>query len=760
MKNIIELFRQKLEFKILALIILILLMSFGTIYYFVSSQERKDLIEKEREKAAFIAGTVHMTLDKDMMAFRADLVRFLMDDIKQMPGIIRLQIVRGDGPYLGEGRGREVAFQDFKTLDDVHQRIKGLYRPEWEVNHSTETAIAEGSDNPGFQEYFEKMIVKLNQPNALSKGEKAIRDEGSEDYSYFEEVNGVETITYLRPLPNFPKCALCHSVDHKLRGILMITTSMEGVNIQVQKSQRLLLTGSLLTVLIVALLLGFMIRRVALRPLTEVVERVKDIAEGGGDLTRRIHVGYKDEIGSVAYWVNVFMEKLHHVVSQVSKTSQQVSATSQEILEGTQGISDGTTVQANAVKATSDASEEMNASIKEIADRTESLSGLTQESAAATLQMSVSIDEIANSAASLSSLVEDSTGSILELSSAIKQIDENAESLANSASETATSMVQMDASIKQIRSNVHGTVEISKGVADDADRGLQAVEQTGSWINQVQQNSQQIETVLRKLKTRTENIGKILKVIDEVADQTNLLALNAAIIAAQAGEHGKGFSVVAQEIKELADRTALSTHEIHNIINELQDESNNVVETIQRGSRSIEEGVRLSREATEALNKIHDSSLESTEKIQEIAVTTDEQTVSIRRVTEAMQTVNGMAQDIRNATREQSKGSGAIIAATDKIRDIAVKVKAATQEQSLGNKQIRDIVDRVNRMVKDISLTTGKQTREGESIVKAIERIHTVVLQNTEVIGTLSSAVRKLLEQARLLSAEIEKFKV
>jgi methyl-accepting chemotaxis protein len=760
MHRLIEFLNKRLELKILALIILILVASFTIIYYRISAKERENLISKEREKSALIADTIHQTLDKDMMAFRADLVRFLMEDIHGLPGIVRLQIVRGDGAYLGDGRGKEQAFQDFKTLEDVRKRITVLYRPEWETNHPKKNMMAPGSDDPRFQEYFKTMIAELSKPGVLANEEKAIRDEGKLDDSYFETVNGAETMTYLRPLPNFPKCALCHGAEHKLRGILMITTSMEGVNLEVQNSQKQLLTLSSITVIILVLLLRAMMKRVVLKPLVEVTERVKDIAEGGGDLTRRITVTYQDEIGAVARWVNVFMEKLHYIMSQVSRTSGQVSTVSQNVLAGTREISDGAKVQMNAVQTTSITTEEMNTSIKAIADRAESLSALTQESAIAILQMSASIDEIAKSSAVLSALVEDTTSSILELSSSVKQIDSNVESLSGAASDSATSMIQMDASIKQIRGNVHDTVRLSKGVTEDAERGRRAVESTVMGINRIQEYSRQVEAVIQSLRARTENIGTILNVIDEVAEQTNLLALNAAIIAAQAGEHGKGFAVVAQEIKELADRTATSTKEIHDIINDLQEESKNAVHAIQRGTQSVEEGVKLSKEAMEALNKILDSSMKSTERIQEIARTTDEQTKGVKYVTEAMQRVNDMVQQIGKATHEQSKGSGIIISNTDKVKEIAIKVKAATQEQALGNKQINEIVERVNRMVKEIAETTGKQAEESGSILKAIERIHAVVQQNVTIISNVSQAVEELIKQAKILSTEIEKFKL
>jgi methyl-accepting chemotaxis protein len=139
--------------------------------------------------------------------------------------------------------------------------------------------------------------------------------------------------------------------------------------------------------------------------------------------------------------------------------------------------------------------------------------------------------------------------------------------------------------------------------------------------------------VVRRLQRRTEDIGTILVVIDEVAEQTNLLALNAAIIAAQAGEHGKGFAVVAGEIKELAERTATSTKEIHDIIAALQVEGATAVQAIADGATRVEEGVRLSGTAKVALDRILESAKDSSRRIMQIAQETDQQITGVQRST-------------------------------------------------------------------------------------------------------------------------------
>ncbi|HTN44021.1 MAG TPA: HAMP domain-containing methyl-accepting chemotaxis protein [Nitrospiria bacterium] len=760
MKSIYHFINRRLEFKILALILFILVISFSGIFFIISSKERQSFVEDERLKSKLVADTIHEALDRDMMAFRADIVRFLMEDMKKLEGIKRIQIVRGDAPYVGEGRGRDEGFMDFKTLNDVKQRVTTLYRPEWERDHADlKSNVASGTDRKAFKEYFSKIVQSLNNTNLTTKEEEALK-RGMLDTTYFEEIDGVPVMTYLRPLPNFPKCALCHGTGYSIRGILMISTSMEGVNAALKQSQRNLSLAFVGTVLVLVYLLRSMIKRIVLAPVNTVGGRVKEIAEGGGDLTARIEVNYQDEIGGMARWFNRFVEKLHHIMAQVSRIAKQVKTVSQQVFTGTRQMTEGGEVQIRAIESTGVAVEAVNVSINKVATNAASLSALAEESAVAILQMSSSIDEIARSAAVLSSTVEDTTASILEMSSSSKQIDENVSSLNAAAEETASSMVQMDSSIKQIRSNVMDTVQISKEVTEDAERGRRATELTIQGIHKIQVSSQQVNDVIVNLKARTESIGKILNVIGEVAEQTNLLALNAAIIAAQAGEHGKSFSVVAQEIKELADRTATSTKEIHDIIRSLQDESKNAVLAINHRTKSVEEGVHLAGEAGEALNKILSSSQQSTRRIQEIAKATDEQTNGVKRVWDSMHHITEMVQQIVHATHEQFKGSELMIGAIEKMKDIAAKVKHATQEQSIGNRQINELVERVANQVKEIAQATGQQVNESAKILKALGVIKPVVEQNMAAIGNVGKAIEELLKQSTQLSGEVEKFKL
>ena len=162
--------------------------------------------------------------------------------------------------------------------------------------------------------------------------------------------------------------------------------------------------------------------------------------------------------------------------------------------------------------------------------------------------------------------------------SSISEVDQNVVYLTNFVTDTSSSMVEMSASIAQVEANAARSYDLALAVADAAESGMKAVRETIDGMEQIRQSVVEANAVVSRLGDRSVAIGKILNVIEDVAEQTNLLALNAAILAAQAGEYGKGFSVVAAEIRELSERTASSTRDIANLIRAVQDEVENALQ--------------------------------------------------------------------------------------------------------------------------------------------------------------------------------------
>jgi methyl-accepting chemotaxis protein len=174
--------------------------------------------------------------------------------------------------------------------------------------------------------------------------------------------------------------------------------------------------------------------------------------------------------------------------------------------------------------------------------------------------------------------------SIEEMVRSVKQVSENTEALANAAEETSASMEQMASSLREVDTSAAEAVRLSESVVERAEIGRVKVHETIVGMEAIREATETAEEVIRNLHGRAVEIGAIVDVIDDVADETNLLALNAAIIAAQSGDHGRAFSVVADEIKDLAERVLASTKEIGGLIRSVQDEARKATEAIERGS--------------------------------------------------------------------------------------------------------------------------------------------------------------------------------
>ena len=264
--------------------------------------------------------------------------------------------------------------------------------------------------------------------------------------------------------------------------------------------------------------------------------------------------------------------------------------------------------------------------------------------------------------------MRETVASIEEMAYSIKEVAKNVDALSLTAEETSSTMNEMDVSIDQVQSNANETARLSEEVAQDAERGAEAILKTIGEIYRIKESSQEAVSVISNLGSRIDAIGQILNVIDDVAEQTNLLALNAAIIAAQAGEHGKGFAVVADEIKDLAERAGASTKEIADLIKTIQSESKNAIAAVERGAQNVDRGVEVSNEAERALKKILESSQKSTNMVRAIARATVEQAKGSKQVTDAIGRIAETVQQIAAATAQQARGSELIMKSGEKMR--------------------------------------------------------------------------------------------
>jgi len=407
-------------------------------------------------------------------------------------------------------------------------------------------------------------------------------------------------------------------------------------------------------------------------------------------------------------------------------------------------LGDGVGTQLSASEETARSIKDMTSALRDIAQHVEVLAASAEESSSSILEMTATNDEVAENIVELAGSVRETVSSIEEMAYSIKEVAKNIDALSLTAEETSSSMNQMDVSIDQVQSNANETARLSEEVAQDAEKGAEAILKTIGEIYRIKESSQEAVAVISNLGSRIDAIGQILNVIDDVAEQTNLLALNAAIIAAQAGEHGKGFAVVADEIKDLAERAGASTKEIADLIKTIQAESKNAINAVERGAHNVDRGVEVSNEAERALKKILESSQKSTNMVRAIARATVEQAKGSKQVTDAIGRIAETVQQIAAATAEQARGSELIMKSAEKMRTITQHVERSSQEQARGGRQITQAIENISNMVNQLNTSHRSQTRGNEQVVNAAGRIEEAARAQDLALRSLMGALEKI----------------
>jgi len=494
-----------------------------------------------------------------------------------------------------------------------------------------------------------------------------------------------------------------------------------------------------------------------LSPVKEIEKAAARIAEG--DLTFDIKVKSDDEIGSLVRNFKDSFRSLGSILQRIKGLSDRIMKVAENVERESKNVIKGAEIETEAINNISLSVTELNSAATEIADNTETLAASIEETSASMEEMASSIGSINENIHELHAAVESTSSSIEQLSATIKQVATNAEELASASEETLSAISEITSTIKEVEMSAKESAKLSEKVTSDAATlGMASIEKTIEGMRDIKSSVERTAELIRKLGGRSDEIGKILTVIDEVTDQTTLLALNAAILAAQAGEHGKGFSVVADEIKDLAERTAFSTQEIAALIQTVQSEVKSAVEAMQEGLSSVDEGFRLAREAGDALSKILESSKKSSEMAMSIERSTTEQSKAARLVTEAMERVKNMTEQIAKATSEQSKGILLIMKATEKIRDVSLQLTKATEEQAISSKQISQAMEIASDRSQQISRSLSEHKIGTRHILNTIDGIKGVPENNRTLAFKINNTLRELYKDTELLKAETERF--
>ena len=516
--------------------------------------------------------------------------------------------------------------------------------------------------------------------------------------------------------------------------------------------------GVTLLALAIAVGLAYLAARLIVRPMLDLARSAKLIAQG--DLTQRTAVTSGDEIGSLAETFNAMSGDLEKTITKLVRSQTQLKSVADTVGSSSRTVIERVDEQRSVLDDAYHSIDQLNGGVRKITDNVETLSASSEETSSSMLEMVASMEEVSRHADSLFTSVEETASATHQMVASINEVDQNVVYLTNFVTDTSSSMVEMSASIAEVEANAAKSYDVALSVADAAESGMKAVRETIEGMEQIRQAVTQSNSVIARLGDRSVAIGKILNVIDDVAEQTNLLALNAAILAAQAGEYGKGFSVVAAEIRELSERTASSTREIGSLIRSVQDEVQNALQSMTTGTKLVEQGVELTHEAGKALNNILDSASKASAMGKEIAAATREQAQGSETVTRSVERLQEMVKGINSATTQQAQGSNHILKAVESMREVTKYVRQAMVEQRSGSAMISAAAERMIDMIHEIFQVAAGQATESEKIVATMEQVRHIAESNRGSANEMRDAIALLSDALRSVDEEIRRFRV
>lgn len=442
-------------------------------------------------------------------------------------------------------------------------------------------------------------------------------------------------------------------------------------------------------------LMGNAAKDIAEHDLQSLLDATNSVAHG--DLTAQVEVKSIDVKFTATDDLGAMADSFNLMISRLRETGEVFSQMCQNLREMVGQV-------ATNAQYVDESSEQMAVSANQ--------TGLAVNQIATTMQ------QIANGAAQQSDSVSRTAHSVDQMARAIDGVAKGAQEQATAAGRASTITNQIGNEIQQVTANIRKVSENALIAADAARAGANIVESTLTGMNNIKSRVGLSAKKVEEMGNRSSEIGEIVATIEDIASQTNLLALNAAIEAARAGEHGKGFAVVADEVRKLAERSANSTKEIATLIKAIQTTVAEAVQAMNEGEKEVETGVTLANDSGHALEKI----------------------------LSAVDAVHTQSDQAASAAARMSESSNDLVAAVDSVSAIVEENTASTEQMSANSSDVTQSMENIASISEQNSAAVEEVSASAEEMSSQVEEV--------------AVAANSLAESAKSLKAVVARFKL
>lgn len=456
-----------------------------------------------------------------------------------------------------------------------------------------------------------------------------------------------------------------------------------------------------------------------LQPLTGKTTSADDSVEALNETVRT-------SVNQVEMLVETIVQTIEELAPHYSGLSERSNYLSERVSEGLRSAEDNRKIVVSM--------EEQHRSISE---QMEILSGRTQEEAALSRELFASLQEMAAAMEHSNMKFLETTASVDEMASSTRQVSQQANDFSRLIEGSVSDLQTIEKAFVAIQDGATTSAESVIAVTNNAESGLEIMNESITEMDRIDDESKKATAAMQRLVQQTEEVTKIIEVIKDLVSDTELLAFNAAIIAAKAGAEGKGFSVVAGEIRDLADRTTTSAEDIHSIITAIADDTHEVTDAVNATAARISRGKQLSIETGTALSKIMASAKESTARAQEISTQTSEQSNRAHALID--DTANSLmsVKSIVNAMNEQTTSIQQIQDGTAEMKSAADQITRGMEEQVKANREFDHGLAEREEKISTVNSAIQFQSDTVQKIYDLISNSQTRLRKNEDKIAEI-----------------------